>query len=84
MVDGSGQPGDRPLCRFGCVGRRGEFGQGLDGALGQAGQHLGQIFANEHVQFVADLDDAEDGGDLRSRFLAAKLRPIAATIEMVR
>ena len=69
--------GDRLFCRFGGVGHRGEFVQGLDGAIGQAGQHVGQIFTNGHVQLAATLDDAEDGGDLRSRFLAAQMQPVA-------
>ncbi|AXC15814.1 hypothetical protein ACPOL_6602 [Acidisarcina polymorpha] len=43
MVDGPQAARNRLLCRFGCVSGWGELGQGLDVAVGQAGQHVGQI-----------------------------------------
>jgi len=46
----------------------------VDGAVGEAWQHVGQIFANGHVQFAAALDDREDGGDLRAGFLASQMQ----------
>jgi hypothetical protein len=39
MVDGFGQA-DSLLCHVGGVGRRREAGELLDGAIGQAGQHV--------------------------------------------
>ena len=40
------------------------------------GSTSSQIFADGNVQFAAALDDAEDGGDLWARLLAADMQPI--------
>ncbi len=60
------------------VGSGGEFGQGLDGAVSEAGQDVGEVFANRHAQPAATFDGAEDGGDFRSCFLTAQVEPVSA------
>ncbi|HSY71364.1 MAG TPA: hypothetical protein VK798_03950 [Alloacidobacterium sp.] len=67
---------DTLLCQFGGVCHRSEFGQVLDGAVGEARQHIGQVLADRHTEFAAALDDAEDGGDFGAGFLAADVQPI--------
>jgi hypothetical protein len=67
---------DRLHCHLAGIGSWGEFGQGLDGAVGEAGQHIKQILANRNIQFAATLDDAEDSGNLWSRLFAAYMQPI--------
>lgn len=62
MLDGVVESGIRFLCHFGGAGGRDEFGQGVYGAVGQAGQHVGQVSADGHTEFAADLHDREDGG----------------------
>lgn len=57
---------------FCVVGSGTEFGQGLDGAVSEPGQGIGEGFANRHTQPAAAFDGAEDGGDLRSCFLTAR------------
>jgi len=75
MVDGFGQA-DSLLCHVGGVGRRREAGELLDGAIGQAGQHVGQVLANGYAQLAAALDEAEDRGDLRHRFFTSQVQTI--------
>ena len=75
-MTGSDRQG-RLLFHLGVIVRWGEFGEGLDGAISQTGQHVGQIFADGHAQFAAALDDANDGGDLRPCLLAADMQPVA-------
>ena len=67
---------DRLLCLGGGVGCGGKVGQPVDGAIGEAGQHVCQVLANGNAQFAAALYDAEDGGDLGSGLFAAQVQPI--------
>jgi hypothetical protein len=53
----------RLFAEFGGVGCRGQVDQGLDGAIGHAGEHVGQILADGDREPAAALDDGEDGGD---------------------
>jgi hypothetical protein len=48
----------------------------LDGAVGQAGQHIKQVFADGYAESAAALHDAKDGGYLGSRFLASEVQPV--------
>lgn len=51
----------------------------MDGAVGQTGQDVGQILADGDIQFAAALDDAENGGDLWSRFFTSQVQPVLPT-----
>jgi len=77
MVDGFGVCEGRLLCHSCGVGHRGEFGQRLDGAVGQTGQHIGQVLADGYAKLAAALHDGENGRYLGTRFLAADLQPVA-------
>ena len=55
---------DRLRGQAGGVVGWGESGQRMDGALGQAGQHFGQILANRDARLAAALDDGEESCDL--------------------
>ena len=69
----------RLLAEFGGVGGRGEVDQGLDGAIGHAGEHVGQILADGDREPAAALDDREDGGDFGASLLAPQVQPILAS-----
>ena len=67
----------RLLCHLGGVGCGREAGTILDRTIGETGQRVSRVLANGHAQLVAAFDDAEDGGDPGSSFLAAQMQPIA-------
>ena len=67
---------NRLFCQSGGIGRRSEFGQGLDGAIGESRQYVGQVLADGNAELAAAFDDAEDGGDFWTGFLAADVQPI--------
>ena len=67
---------DRLLCQVGGVGRGCDAGQLLDGAIGHAGKHIGQIPANGDAQPATGLDNTEDGGDLGSSLFTSHMQPI--------
>ena len=46
----------RLLAEFGSVGGRGQVGQGPDGAIGHAGENVGQILADGDREPAAALD----------------------------
>lgn len=76
MVDGFGGRRDRLLGHFGGVGRRGEAGQLVDGAIRQAGQYVGQVLADGDTQLAAAFNDGKDGGDLGPALFTAQVQPI--------
>ena len=61
---------------FGGVGGGCEFGEALDGAVGEAGEHVGQVFADGYAEPAAALDDGEDGGDFWAGLLASQVQPV--------
>jgi hypothetical protein len=63
----------RLVCHFGGVGSGGKASQLVDGAIGQAGQHVDQVLANGDAQFAATLYDAEDGDGLVSGLFASQV-----------
>jgi hypothetical protein len=67
---------DRLFCQCGGIGSRSEFGQGLDGAICESRQDVGQVLADRNAELAAAFDDAEDSGDFWTGFLAADVQPI--------
>jgi len=67
----------RLLCHLDGVGGRGQLVQRLDGAVGQARQHVEQVFADGYAESAAALHDAKDGGYLGSSVLASEMQPVA-------
>ena len=70
---------DRQFCVYGGVGDGSDLGELLDGAIGQSGQHMGQVFSNGYTEFAAALDDQEDDGDLWPGLFAAHVQPFASS-----
>ena len=61
---------------FGGVGGGCEFGEAQDGAVGEPGEHVSQVFADGHAKAAAALDDGEDGGDFWAGLFTAQVQPV--------
>ena len=59
-----------------CGGR--EFGQALDGCVGEPGQHGGEIFTDRDVESSTGFDDRQDRGHAWSGFYMSQVRLVAA------
>ncbi len=59
-------------------GGRCEFGEALDGCIGESWQDVGEVVAHRDLHASAAFDDGEDRGHARSGLLAADVDPIAA------
>ena len=71
-------PGVVSLCAVGSVGSWCDLGYGLDGAIGQPGQHVDEVFADGDIEPAAALDNREDSGDLRTGLLTTEVQPVHA------
>lgn len=74
----------RLLCHLDGVGGRGEFVQRLDGAVGQAGQHVEQVFADRYAESAAAPHDAKDGCYLGPASLLPRCSQFRLPIEIGR
>ena len=59
-----------------CGGR--EFGQALDGCVGEPGQHGGEVFTDGDVDSSGCFDAGQDGGHAWSGFHMSDVGPVAA------
>ena len=61
---------------FGGVGGGCEFGEALDGAVGEAGEHVGEVFSDGDAEAATALDHGEDGGDFWTCLFTAQVQPV--------
>ena len=66
----------RLLCDFVGVGGGRKAIQLVDGAIGEPGQRVGQVFADGDAEFAAALHNAEDSGDLWAGLFASQVQPV--------
>jgi hypothetical protein len=63
MVSGSVRAGNSLLCGIGDAGCRENASEDPDGAVCEAGEHIGQVLKERHAQLAAALNNREDGRD---------------------
>ena len=57
-------------------GGRCEFGEALDGCIGESWQDVSEVVAHRDLHASAAFDDGEDCGHARSGLLAADVDPV--------